>query len=149
MKQNSGVRRSPKTVFSILALAATLGCSRQPAERPAVDPEVQDVAPPLDSALSTEADPQAKAEVPTFSGVLPPSFPKDAPTYVPGTLVDFGDGWVEFQTADPLATVRARYPSVLRGRGWSGSGERFSKGGRNLVVHFTDARPGTKIRVEY
>jgi hypothetical protein len=149
MKQNSGVRRSPKTVLSLLAVAAALGCARQPGEQPAVDPEVQDVAPPLDAALSTEADPQAKAVVPTFSGVLPASFPKDAPPYVPGTLVDFGEGWVEFQTADPLATVRARYPGVLRGRGWSGSGERFSKGGRNLVVHFTDARPGTKIRVEY
>lgn len=149
MEQNTGVRRSPKVVVALLAVTAVLGCSRQSAERPAVDPEVQDVAPPLDSALSTEADPQAKAVVPTFSGVLPPSFPKDAPPYVPGTLVDFGEGWVEFQTADPLATVRAHYPGVLRGRGWSGSGERFSKGGRNLVVRFTDARPGTKIRVEY
>jgi len=149
MEQNSGVRRSPKIVLSLLAVAAALGCARQPAERPAVDPEVQDIAPPLDAALSTEADPQAKPVAPTFSGVLPAGFPKDAPTYVPGTLVDFGEGWVEFQTPDALATARSRYTALLRGRGWAGDGGRFAKGGRSLGVHFEDAKPGTKIRVEY
>jgi hypothetical protein len=149
MEQNTGVGRSPKVVLALVVVTAALACSRQPAERPAVDPEVQDVAPPLDSALSTEADPQAKAVAPTFSGVLPPSFPKDAPTYVPGTLVDFGEGWVEFQTPDALGTARSRYLALLRGRGWAGSGERFAKGGRSLGVRFTDAKPGTKIRVEY
>ena len=130
-------------------IAFLVACSRQPAEQPAVDTAVQDVAPPPDAALSTEADPQAKAVAPTFSGVLPPSFPKDAPTYVPGTLVDFGEGWVEFQTADSLATVRARYAAMLRGRGWVAQDASFAKGGRSIRVHFADARPGTKIRVEY
>jgi len=68
---------------------------------------------------------------------------------VPGTLVDFGEGWVEFQTADSLATVRSRYPVMLRGRGWAQEGERFAKGGRAIRVGFEDAKPGTKIRVEY
>jgi hypothetical protein len=110
---------------------------------------VKDVAPPPDAALSTADDPQAKPVAATFSGVLPASYPKDAPPYVPGTLVDFGDRWVQFQTADSLATVRTRYAGMLRGRGWAQQGETFSKAGRTLNVRFEDARPGTKIRVDY
>src|SRR4029453_19638104 len=85
-----GVRRAIPFLFLLSIIAA---CSRQPAQRPAVDSEVQDVAPPPDASLSTEADPQARAVVPSFSGVLPESYPKDAPPYVPPTLTDFGDLW--------------------------------------------------------
>lgn len=130
----------------ILVLAA---CSRPPAQRPPVDDQVQDVAPPPDASLSTEADPQAKAAVPSFSGVLPEAFPKDAPPYVPSTLVDFGEGWVEFQTPDAPSVARGRYPAILRNRGWAPSGDAFVKGGRTLKVTYADARPGTTIRVAY
>jgi hypothetical protein len=133
--------------FGCVLLA--IACSREPAGRPPVDTEVQDVAPPPDAALSTAADPQAQAAAPTFSGVLPETYPQDAPPYVPSTLVDFGDRWVEFQTADAPATVRARLPALLRGRGWTGDGATYAKGGRTLTVRFEEARPGTRIRVEY
>jgi hypothetical protein len=145
------VRRSIAGLgFDVLMLAlGASACSPEPGQRPAVDTEVQDVAPPPDAELSTAADPQARAAAPAFSGVLPESFPKDVPPYVPSTLVDFGDRWIELQTPDAPATVRARYLALLRGRGWAGDGTRFTKGPRTFTVRFEDARPGTKIRVEY
>jgi hypothetical protein len=147
LEENGGVRRACDILLaSLLILAA---CSRQPTERPPVDNQIQDVAPPPDASLSTAADPQARAAAPAFSGVLPEAFPKDAPPYVPSTLVDFGEGWVEFQTPDAPSVVRGRYPALLRNRGWSASGDAFVKAGRSLKVSYADARPGTTIRVAY
>ena len=133
----------------LLALAAFASCQREPAHRPPIDPQVQDIAPPPDATLSTAQDEQAKTAAPGFSGVLPETYPKDAPPYVPSTLIDFGEGWVAFQTPDAMATVRARLTALWRGRGWSGDGATFAKGGRTLRVQLEDARPGTRIRVEY
>lgn len=140
------MRRRRALLAFTLALAA---CRNEPAQRPPIDEQVQDVAPPPDASLSTEADPQGKAAAPTFSGVLPETFPKDVPTYVPGTLVDFGERWIAIQTPDPPSVVRQRLPSMLRGRGWSVEGDSFTKAGRTLRLRIEDARPGTKIVVEY
>jgi len=133
----------------LLILAVIPACRPETAERPPIDPQVQDIAPPPDATLSTEGDEQAKVAAPGFSGVLPETYPKDAPPYVPSTLVDFGDRWVAFQTPDAMAAVRQRLPALLRGRGWTGDGSTFAKAGRTLRVRYEDARPGTRIVVEY
>lgn len=146
--QNQVVRRLLAVPLAAFALV-TIACRERPAQRPAIDPQTQDVAPPSDAALSTADDPQGHQVTSSFSGVLPGDYPKDAPPYIPSTLVDFGERWVEFQTPDPLVAVRTAFTQSLRGRGWAEDGASFTKNGRALRVSFESANPGTKIRVEY
>ncbi len=138
-----------------LALGAALACGR--ADQPRAAPgevETVDVGPALDASLTTAGDVQAKPRPAGLSGVLPGDFPTDIPTYKPATLADFGDAgggrrYILLQTPDPPSRVTAAYRAALAGRGWSGASERYSKGGRAITVDFEDARPGTRIRVEY
>ena len=140
------MRYAAVLLLSALLLAA---CSREPAQRPPVDTRVQDVAPPPDASLSTESDPHAQPRAEGFSGVLPESYPKDAPPYIPSTLVDFGERWIALQTPDAPAVVRQRLPQLLQRNGWAGGGDAYTKGGRTLRVRIEDARPGTRIVVTY
>ena len=80
---------------------------------------------------------------------MPESYPKDAPPYIPSTLVDFGERWIALQTPDAPATVNQRLPLLLQRNGWTGGGGNYSKGARMLRVRIEDARPGTRIVVTY
>lgn len=138
-----------------LALVAAVGCGRADEPRPAPgEVETVEVGPALDASLTTAGDAQAKPRPAGFSGILPGDFPSDIPTYRPATLADFGDAgggrrYVLFQTPDSMARAAPAYRAALKGRGWSGAGESYSKGGRSIAVAFEDARPGTRIRLEY
>jgi hypothetical protein len=145
----TAVRRA---LIASLVIAA-VACGDEPRTAPG---EVQtvEVGPALDASLTTAGDVQAKPRPAGLSGILPGDFPSDIPTYKPATLADFGDAgggrrYVLLQTPDPMARAAPAYRAALAGRGWSGAGDSYSKGGRTLAVLFEDARPGTRIRVEY
>jgi hypothetical protein len=88
--------------------------------------------------------------------VLPGGFPGDLPLPDGGSLVDFGEaagGWhyVVIQTPESLAAVRAATARRLAAAGWTAvaDGASYQKRGRVVRLAYEDARPGTRLRVEY
>jgi hypothetical protein len=140
-------------------IVLTMACSdREPAAPEAASKPIptEEVAPPLGAGVSIAGDPQEQARRPRFSGVLPGNFPSDVPIYEPSTLADFGPAgpgrsYVVLQTPDSPASVRARYLEQLAARGYrpSADGATLVQGEQSLRVTFEDARPGTRIRLEY
>lgn len=152
--------RTAIAALAALALGGSiLACSRSepPAPDSAAKPiPTEDVAPPLGAGVSTAGDRQEPARRPRFSGVLPGNFPKDVPMYEPSTLTDFGPAaagasYVVLQTPDSPALVRRRFLEQLAARGYlaGADGTTLVQGERSLRVTFEEARPGTRIRLEY
>lgn len=140
----------------LAALALTCACGEPPA--PGEAPlETVEVAPPPDSGLRVDEDAQERRPVAALSGILPAGFPADLPLPEPGSLVDFGEaetGWryVVVQTAQAPAAVRSGLAARLARAGWTpvpGADLVYEKGGRRVRLSFSDARPGTRVRVEY
>lgn len=115
----------------------------------------EDVAPPLGAGVSVAGDQQEPARRSRFSGVLPGNFPSDVPIYEPSTLTDFGPAgagrsYVILQTPDSPEVVRGRFLEQLGARGYrAGADGVMVEGETSLRVSFEDARPGTRIRLEY
>ncbi|MEO8505573.1 MAG: hypothetical protein ABI609_16885 [Acidobacteriota bacterium] len=144
------------SIVAAAALTILQSCrDSSPAKPPEpAKPATVEVGAAPDAALSTETDRVETRHDAAFSGVLPGGFPKDVPTYVPSTLVDFGTGagwsYVVFQTPQELGLVRGRYVEALHSRGWASEGATgFVKQKRHLRVAFENAHPGSRIRVEY
>lgn len=145
-----------KTIRAGLAMGLLLaGCARQEPAEQATKTETAEVAPAVDAKLSTAEDQQEVRRESGFSGVLPEDFPHELPLYRPSTLVDFGGNaagrFVVLQTPDALAVVRARLPQLLRAQSWqnvSGAEWRHT-GGRRVRIALEDARPGTRLRIDY
>jgi hypothetical protein len=142
-------------VASLAMLAAFAACQGdEPKSAPPPSVDTVDVGAAPDAALSTEKDRVEQRRQGGFSGVLPGTFPKDLPVYEPSTLVDFGrgagGGYALFQTTDAVGVVSGRYPAQLVARGWERDGaDAFRRGNGRVRVTFENARPGTRIRVEY
>jgi len=147
-----------KTYAAVVLFGWIWGCSGpEPAGQEAASKSIptEDVAPPLGAGVSIAGDQQERARRSRFSGVLPGNFPGDVPVYEPSTLADFGSAgagksYVILQTPDPLAVVRSRFLEQLGARGYRAGADGVMVGGEtSLRVSFEDARPGTRIRLEY
>jgi hypothetical protein len=117
---------------------------------------IEEVAAPVGSALSLEKDRQGQVREESFAGVLPGNFPADVPVYHPATLVDFGAAaagraYVVFQTPDTPGVARPRFTKLVQARGYqvAADGATMVRGERVLRITYEDARPGTRIRIEY
>jgi hypothetical protein len=142
----------------LLALVLGCGCGESPPPAPKAAPlETVEVAPPADAGLTVERDTQERRPVAAIAGILPAGFPADFPLPEPGSLVDFGEaeaGWryVVVQTPQPPPAVRAALGARLARTGWTavaGAEATYQKGGRAVRLAFADARPGTRVRLEY
>lgn len=147
-----------KASAAVVLFGWILGCSGpEPMGQEAVSKPIptEDVAPPLGAGVSIAGDQQERARRSRFSGVLPGNFPGDVPVYEPSTLADFGTtgagrSYVVLQTPDSLAVVRSRFLEQLGARGYrAGADGLMVEGETRLLVSFEDARPGTRIRLEY
>jgi hypothetical protein len=147
-----------KTFAAVVLFGWIVGCSGpEPAGQEAASKPIptEDVAPPLGTGVSIAGDQQERARRSRFSGVLPGNFPSDVPVYEPSTLADFGPtraggSYVILQTPDSLAVVRSRFLEQLGARGYrAGADGVMVEGATSLRVSFEDARPGTRIRLEY
>ena len=147
--------RAAAVALSSLMLACSDG---EPAAPDAASKPIptEDVSPPLGAGVSIAGDRQEQTRRPRFSGVLPGNFPRQVPLYEPSTLADFGPSgparsYVILQTPDSPAIVRPRFLEQLAARGHrvGADGTTLLEGGRSLRVTFEDARPGTRIRLEY
>jgi len=139
------------------AAASALAC-REPAPPllPPAELDTVDVAPAADAGLSTEHDAQDTRPAEAIAGILPGGFPQDFPLPQPASLVDFGPSeggrhYILVQTPEAPATVRAALTRRLARAGWAAEadGVGYLNGERRMRVTFEDARPGTRVRVEY
>jgi hypothetical protein len=152
------VRLATATVLAGLVAMAGCGGDDEPAPAP---PELTtvEVGPALDAQLTTAFDAQERRREASFAGVLPGDFPADLPRYEPSTLADFGGDdrgrrTVVLLTPDPPARVRGTMLQRLGAQGWACSpagadAVACGKAGRSVEVGWSDARPGTRIRVAY
>jgi hypothetical protein len=122
------------------------------------DLSTEEVGPPVDSELSTEEDVKGALVVEGVAGVLPESYPRDLPLYQPSSLVDFGEGsggsFVEFYSPSRIRDVKETLGRQLEDGGWElrdrvSNDWPVAREGRSATIRFTDARPGTTIRVDY
>jgi hypothetical protein len=122
------------------------------------DLSTEDVGPPVDFELSTEEDVKGALVVEGVAGVLPDSYPRDLPLYQPSSLVDFGEGsggsFVEFYSPSGVRDVQETLSRQLEDSGWelrdrASSDWTVAHQDRTATIRFTDARPGTTIRVDY
>ncbi|HKI85224.1 MAG TPA: hypothetical protein VKA53_00630 [Thermoanaerobaculia bacterium] len=121
--------------------------------------QTEDVAPPPDASLSTAHDMQAKAVSEGISGVVPGDLPRGLPLYSPSTVVDFGKAgpgkrYLTLVTADAPAKVERSMRADLVAAGWTlselAAGKvAAAKGGIEVDLQWIDAKPGTRIRIEY
>jgi hypothetical protein len=118
----------------------------------------EEVGPPVDFDLSTEEDVKGALVVEGVAGVLPESYPRDLPLYQPSSLVDFGEGpggsFVELYSPSRIRDVQETLGRELEDGGWelrdrASNDWTVAREDRSATIHFTDARPGTTIRVEY
>lgn len=141
-----------------LLLIGAAACGPTPAPEPAPAPtlETVEVGAARDATASLAGEPveRRRAEAPAgVAGVLPDGFPADVPLYRPSSLIDFGSEpggriAIVLATADSPSRVAATYPGLLAASGWQSlGGERWSKGGRELTVSWSDARPGSRLRL--
>jgi hypothetical protein len=151
------LRRLRLAACLLCGLAATLAC-REPSPPPAPPAELEtvEVAPAADAGLTTAHDAQDTRPPEALAGILPGDFPGDVPLPQPASLIDFGeveDGrrYVLVQTPEAPSAVRAALARRLERAGWTADpdGAVHRKGGRLLRLTFEDARPGTRVRVEY
>jgi hypothetical protein len=150
--------------FFLLAfvMPLLLGCQKpEQREATAVSDalEVEDVAPAVDSGLSTDADIKGPPIIQGVSGVLPSDYPRLLPTHEPSSVSAFGTGddgrsFAEFDSPTPAPTVAGSLKDRLRRSGWHleevGDGRfRASKDGIDATFEISDLYSGSRIRVDY
>jgi hypothetical protein len=133
-----------------------LGCGPRDGagEKPKL--EAVDVGPALE--IPTELDQQATQRKEALVGVLPSSFPKDLPIYLPASLVDFGDtatgSWVELLTPHGRVKVGEELQRRLLAAGWQvaehkGLNLKVAKQGKTARLILAEESSGTLYRYEY
>jgi hypothetical protein len=111
--------------------------------------ETVEVPSAIDAGISLADDVQAKPVGERVTGVVPSDFPEDFPIHSPSAVVDFGPGFVELTSTDPLAAVRQGIAAAARAAGWQEASGRYRKGGRSVTVSLGSISGVTTIRLNY
>lgn len=144
-----------RLILILVIVSISAGCRRQTESRGELkELETVDVGVAPDAGLTTESDEQARREAVRTAGVLPSDFPSGLPTFAPGSIVDFGPGFVDVDTSVSISEVRSSLSAQITRAGWSAErlGDRalsFSRSGRSVEIVLTDLSPGTRIRYSY
>lgn len=148
----TGMRRRSAIVL-LLGLAFATACRGPGDSQPASsgDLETVEVGAPPDALVDPESDPvERRRAAEALAGILPSDFPEALPTPEAASVVDLGERAVVFLVPRSPSTVRPRYASRLRGRGWAEDGEgAFRRNDVRIGVTFEREGPSTRITVTY
>jgi hypothetical protein len=143
------------TGVGLVAILAFLGC-RPGAEEPA-EPEplvTEDIGAPVDAAVTTEYDVQARSMEESVGSGLPDGFPGDVPL-CSSNVVNHGPAgpgreFVTLSVAAAPEAVASRCDRQIESGGWRRAGDgAFERGGRRILVTYRQGAPGTWVRIEY
>lgn len=144
--------------LSGLVVALALGCA--PAAEPpgAAGPALatEEVTAAPHAALSTAEDAvERRSGAPALAGALPAGFPREIPVYRPSSLVDSGElpggrRFVELESPDSAAVVRATLERQLRAAGWRATAEgEYRLGELQLRFGIESQAAGSRLRLEF
>lgn len=138
----------------LLALACAPAAEPPGAGKPALETEEVTAAP--HAALSTAADAvESRSAAPALAGALPAGFPREIPVYRPSSLVESGElgggrRFVELESPDPPAVVRAALERRLAAAGWNAEGGgAYRLAELRLQVVVTGQAAGSRLRLEF
>lgn len=140
---------------AVLLVIGLPACDRS-AAKPDKPKELEtiDVDGGLDAELTIEFDERAKQVEIDIGGVLPSDFPSEMPVFSPSSIIDFGPGFVEVDSAVSAAEVRSTLGARIQRSGWAvdsigDGGSVYSRGGHRVRVVVREVGSGTRIRYEY
>jgi len=142
-------------IVALVLAVGLVGCRQDPVEQASAPLETQEIGDPVDAAVTTEYDVQAKSAVEGVGARLPGDFPRDLPLYRSSSVINYGPAqenrrFVELSVSAQPAKVEQRYNAQIEAAGWrrQGAGE-FVRGSRTIVVTYREGTPGTWVRIEY
>jgi len=142
-------------VMAIVLVVGFVACRQGPEEKASAPLETKEIGRPVDAAVTTEYDVQAKSAVESVGARLPSDFPRDVPVYSSSSVINYGPAqenrrFVEFSIPGRPAKVEPRYNAQIEAAGWQrqGGGE-FVRASRTIVVTYREGTPGTWVRIEY
>lgn len=135
--------------LALLGAALFVACGGEAKAPGRAELETVEVSGAIDAGISLADDVAARPVGERVAGVVPSGFPDDFPVYSPASVVDFGPGFVELTSTDPLARVRQRLGAAAQAAGWRSETAGYRKGDRQIGVRLGQLSGLTTIRLDY